>query len=192
MVVGGYPPEADNDVELIDLSGQGRICRKPSIYPGAQRDSVGVFIQYETVVCGGYFSTADAYSAECYIYNPTDGGWTQTSFMTSARAYAATTSLDGQWWITGGGRLVPSYLSSTEIWNSDNETFTPYLDLPGPREFHNLVSLDNKRAMLIGGQENYVETFIYDDDIGSWSGGPSLSIGRSHSQAGLVKFSNGF
>ena len=44
MVVGGYPYKAHRDVELLDLSGQGRKCRKPQEYPGAKSHAVGAFV----------------------------------------------------------------------------------------------------------------------------------------------------
>ena len=169
-------------MELIDLSGQGRTCQKPEDFPGAEYGSVGAYFQERALVCGGY-----PYTSECYYYN-TNGTWTQGPSMTEARRYAAATMLRGQWWITGGYNGV-NVFSSTELFNSSSNSFVPFVKLPKKRELHTLVSIDENRVMLLGGQNPYVDTYLYKD--GSWIQGPVLSRGRYKSQAGLVTFNNG-
>ena len=91
--------------------------------------------------------------------SPTTGTWIQTSSMRDRRSSAASILIKDQWWITGG--FDPDVLASTEITNSDNISFVPYIDLPEARYTHNLVSLDNDRVMLLGAQESIVETYIF-------------------------------
>ena len=54
MVVGGFPTNVNNDVEFVDLTDQGRTCRKPDVFPGSIEGSVGTFIDDMALVCGGY------------------------------------------------------------------------------------------------------------------------------------------
>ena len=68
MLVSGSPSAAMNDVELVDLSGQERICRKPQDFLGATESAVGAFVQGKAIVCGGY-----SYTNDCYFYNPGNG-----------------------------------------------------------------------------------------------------------------------
>ena len=197
MVVGGM--HAFNDVELIDLSGQGRTCRKPDDFPEAAWGSVGEYFQDRPLVCGGF--KGDLLS-ECYYYN-SNGTWTQGPSMEEPRAYAAATVFNQQFWVTGGDKSTASSgdpdisntlyvqgFSSTEVFNSTSNSFIKSVSLPvlGKRNSHNIISIDENRTMLLGGQVYVQETFIFSD---SWSAGPKLSRWRRSCQAGLVTFNNG-
>ena len=189
MVVGGQPYSANFDVELIDLTGQGRTCRKPDNFPGPEEGSVGAYFEQKTSVCGGYtYNHSHIYTSECYYYHP-NGTWTQGPPMTEAREAASAAFFNNQWWISGGDNLGAYGLVSTELFNSSSNSFVPFVDLPKPRLSHNIVSIEDNRAMLLGGQSTYTETFIFDGF--AWENGPSLSRGRWRSQAGLVTFNNG-
>ena len=187
MVVGGKPDLANSDVELIDLSDQGRQCLKPDDFPGAEFGSVGAFVQGRVIVCGGY-----PYTSSCYNYNQEFGTWTQTTYLTDSRGFSASTFLNGLWWVTGGYNFpnFENYLSSTDLLNDIN-VFTPYFNLPDERSYHDVVSLDDNRTMLLGGQDPFTETFIYDLNSNTWTDGPSLITGRENTQAGLITFPNG-
>ena len=178
MVVGGVG--ALHDVELIDLSGQGRFCRKPDDFPSAGEGSVGAYIEEQTLVCGGY-----PYTSDCYYYN-TDGTWTQGPSMTEAREYASSTILNSDLWVTGGYNPGEHGLASTECFISTS--FITYVDLPVERYYHNIVSIEENRAMLLGGQTTFQEAYTFN---GTWSNSSTLSRGRQYSQAGMVTFNNG-
>ena len=102
MVVGGYPNSAFHDVELIDLSGQGRICAKPDDFLAAQYGSVGTYLTAigQALVCGGY--QGGPYTANCYTYIPDNRTWSLSHTMTIPRGFSAAGYIDGNWWITGG------------------------------------------------------------------------------------------
>ena len=74
MVVGGWN-DANNDVELIDLSDENRSCAKPVDYPGAEYSAVGAFLNNEAIFCSGY-----PYTTECYTYNQDNRTWTKATF----------------------------------------------------------------------------------------------------------------
>ena len=174
MVVGGDTSWSWNDVEMVDLTGQDRQCRKPEDFPGAYYGSVGAYVQGQAIVCGGY-TDPSSYSSDCYSYNPGNGAWTEISSMISKREYAASTFIQGHWWVTGG--YMPLVLSDTEVLIS-NCSFIPYYDLPVARYHHSIVALDSNKAMLLGGQGHYFDTYMYDINIGNWTDGPLLSTDR--------------
>ena len=103
MVVGGHPDPAHYDVELIDMTNQGRTCRKPDNYPGSERGAVGAYIGGRVKVCGGYVETS-----ACYDYNPEDGTWIPTTPMNVIRYFATSTVIQDQWWITGRHNMMTS------------------------------------------------------------------------------------
>ena len=61
MVVGGIP--AKKDVEVVDLSGQGRNCFKPKDYP-FNDGSIGEYINGFAITCGGFPITDKCYKYE--------------------------------------------------------------------------------------------------------------------------------
>ena len=65
MVVGGIPSSSNNDVEVINLSGDGRTCDKPANNP-VKKQAVGTFFDGYPLVCGGVKSKS---SDKCYKYN---------------------------------------------------------------------------------------------------------------------------
>ena len=191
MVIGGEPESAYNDVELIDISGKDRNCKQPQTkYPGAKMGSTGAFLNDEAHVCGGgEFLTAA--TSDCYRYNSNDASWSKTASLNNRRAYAASILLDyNNWWITGGENANGDPYSSTEILDR-NSRITSFIDLPGNRSFHNLITVGPNRVMLLGGHFKTKETYFYDGNSGKWTAGPPMSTGMGFGQAGLVIFNNG-
>ena len=187
-MIGGYRAGIQPEVELIDLSGQGRTCRNPESFPSADYGSVGAYFQERALVCGGgfYWSTGNIFSSECYYYN-TNGTWTQGPSMTESRLHAASTFFNNQWWISGGSSSYGIH-TSTELFNNGSNSFVTFADLPGARNYHNLVAMDDNKAILLGGKDYNKYTFIFN---GTWNFGPILSKGRRQSHAGQVTFKNG-
>ena len=191
MVVGGFAEGALFDVEMIDLSKKQRNCAKPSDYPLAAYGSTGAYIDGKVVLCGGY-----EYKKSCAQYNEENGTWTTVSFeLNLARRSAVGTILDGKWWISGGSIEDPiepeKITDETEMFDQDNKTFVNYRPLPLPRENHNLVTFRATQAMLLGGQYEIDETYIFDITNETWSDGPPMQTARDRCQAGLIKYGNG-
>ena len=192
MVIGGFPGAAYYDVELIDLTGQGRTCRKPDDIPVGAYGAVAAFIDNRAISCSGYNSP---YIGECYEYNPSDGSWDYTTSMTTPRQLGASTIIDGQWLITGGYSSAESdiyKLASTEYFDAFSNSFVSFKDLDVARSYHNLVTIDNNQAILAGGNSDHTETYILNIRDDDWStNGPPLQEGRHWSAAGSVTFANG-
>ena len=180
MVVGGN--SAENDVELVDLTGQGRNCEKPQNFPGGDHGTVGTFFKGKVIVCGGCCT----YTSDCYFYNSGNGSWTEGPTMIEERSGAASVIMNDALWITGGTNSNGHH-SSTEIFNSSNNSFGKYIDLPVEGWYHEIIKISDKTSMLIGGQKK--DTYYFDGQL--WTNGPNLIRGRYGSQAGLVTFPNG-
>ena len=186
LVVGGYPTSAYNDVEILDISGQGRSCRKADDYPGTTYGSSGAFFEDKAIICGG-----TGYTDECYNFDPTTGSWIRSYTLLQERRYARSTIINGKWWVTGGENNSGN-LDETEVLRSNSSSFTLYYTLPARRRWHNLVNIDGNQVMLLSGQgDYYTDTYVFDDTLNTWTNGPELSEGRYSGQAGLVTFTNG-
>ena len=188
MVVGGdnYDGTAYNDVELLDLTEKNRTCRKPSNFPLTRYGAVGAYVENAAAVaCGGFPITSG-----CSKFNPELGTWDPATSMIVERWFASSAFINGEWWISGGYDL----LTSTEVLDSDSDTFVSYKDLPEGREQHNLVNINSSVVMMLGGADSYhADTYIFNAavDGGTWIVGESLLVGRMKCQAGLVTLKNG-
>ena len=183
MIVGGYG--ANRDVEFIDLSEEMRACAKPSDFPGGSHGSVGIFIDNEAIVCGG-----DNPNKDCYTYNPGDGTWTLSYQMGTDRMRAEGIIIDDKWWVTGGYDGDYS-LGTTELFDPVNKTFSSYTNMPEWKSDHNLVNFSPSSTLLVGGQLQDTDTYIYNHIVNRWTDGPSVARAREESHAGLVTFDNG-
>ena len=68
---------------------------------------------------------------------------------------------DSVWWVTGG--YDQNYdLSSTEVFDVNENSFSYGVNLPKELHYHNLVNVNNTHMVLLGGQEHSNEVFIID------------------------------
>ena len=151
-------------------------------YPGASDGSVGAYINNRALVCGGYPAKKD-----CYYYD-SDGTWTQGPTMLVGRSDPASTIFNNQFWVTGGFNPDGAFLKSSELFDSNANRFIKFVDLPQDRYLHNIIQIDDNRAMLLGGQDLYQDTYDFST---TWKQGPELTTPRQSCQAGLVTFENG-
>ena len=190
MVIGGYT--AENDVEMIDLSGQDRNCLKPDYFPGENIEAMtGAYIEDvdNAIVCGGW--TGSQYRSTCYVYQPDTRTWSLSGTTLSApKGFTASTFIEGQWFITGG-RNASFYIKETESYDSGSDTFLSGVDMPVERFVHTIVSYSETSAIVFGNDFETDETFIYDSISETWTDGPALQTARDESQGGLVQFPNG-
>ncbi len=61
--------------------------------------------------------------------------------------------------MTGG--YDGDFLSSTEMYDSATKRFSPYIDLPKAIGYHNLVNINNTHMVLLGGNDDTNEAFIF-------------------------------
>ena len=69
--------------------------------------------------------------------------------------------------------------------------FDTSFDLPAEKVWHNLVAINNTHQVLLGGQSDTIEVYLFNWDGGEWTQLPSLNAARMYSQAGLVTYPNG-
>ena len=134
---GGDNEELKTSVELIDLSGRGLQCQRPSDFPvrGNGHSSLKNE-QGNPLVCGGIFSNETEISQQCYQYQPEIDSWEAGPTTMNERYYSPTAEVSaGKYLIAGEGfRLATSepldYDFNTEIYQNGEFTLGP--DLPDP------------------------------------------------------------
>ena len=109
--------------------------------------------------------------------------------MTVSRETAAAAIIQGKWWITGG-EDDGDRMTSTEVYDSSG-LFIPYERIPEPRSHHNLISLNDDRAILFGDYYLTNKTFFFDTTDERWTDGPDLNTPRANCVGGMLSFDNG-
>ena len=140
MVFGGYNDHTNpvhmvhQDVEVINLSGDGKTCTKPPDYD-MFRGTTGAYFNGYATMCGGcsldgttcmgtnpYTRTLD-----CFKYEPDSNSWSVAFQTLERRLYAAGVLLnDNEWWMAGGGM---GSQQTTEIVNAGSLTSTAAIDV---------------------------------------------------------------
>ena len=197
-----------DDAELIDLTDQGKECKKPAslpipttsmsgtmLPPGFQTpttDQVARILSSKVIICGGSQLVA---TADCYNYNPIARTWNRNSMtsLTIPRRMAASILTENGWWISEGKNDIDENQISSEILWKHSKTFVPFIDVPRlpTTKLPELVDMGHGKVMLIGGSWGLKETYIFHFKNQSWTDGPMLNHGSQYSQTGYVQLSNG-
>ena len=152
MIVGGdnYNEYLD-DIEIVSLNGTSS-CMKPADYPLKKRGMVGTFGNGRTFVCGGSYPPI----SDCFSYDFDAGVWLPQTSMGEERGDAAAVMLnDSHWWITGGHNA--SRLQSTELYNLEANSVSPFLDLPIAADYHVILKVDETHFFLsCGSRKSYI------------------------------------
>ena len=95
------------------------------------------------------------------------------------RSGAASVSINGYLWITGG-RVMDVLLKTSEFVSLHSAIPGP--DLPMPMYKHTMINIENYLTLLIGGQLDFgkssTRTYYFNHTANEWSSGPKLNHGR--------------
>ena len=197
--MGGLDPDGSviSDVELIDLSGRGLECQRPS-----GPSSVGWgYSSLKTqegnpLVCGGEITVPNTIDGltHCFNYDPINDAWEAGAETINERFFSPTAEISqGKYMILGEGfRLSTSeplhYDFNTEIYQ--NGIFTLGPDLPEPFTFF----LQRPCAAKISEDKTFYSdgytSMIYDWSSSSWTNPRGLDYSRIV-QCGYARKANG-
>ena len=148
----------------------------------------------KVLVTGGYKSEYDdmegilsyTYSS-CDIYDPSNGTWTPTDSMNSARfGHTATLLQDGKVLITGGG----DHHLSCEIYDPQTGYWIPADSMNSARSYFTATLLQDGKVLVTGGKMDNIylsSCEIYDPQAGNWTSAGSLSEERAYHTATLLQ-----
>ena len=100
LVVAGYNSGDMDNVESLALDEDPRNCQDLPDYPIVVHGTTGSFLDGTVKVCGGLLDSL--HISQCFEFNPVDGTWKDGGSMSENRLYAASSIIDGVWFITGG------------------------------------------------------------------------------------------
>ncbi|MEM7354531.1 MAG: kelch repeat-containing protein, partial [Acidobacteriota bacterium] len=110
----------------------------------------------EILVAGGQYKINTETRASAELYDPLSGTWALVAPMSEPRAHHSATLLpSGQILIAGGSTVSngSGVLSTTEIYDSTLNTWSPAPSLTTSRILHGAALLADSRVIVIGGQD---------------------------------------
>ena len=122
MVVGGWDGRTyRNDVQIIDLSTQRKLCPNLQNYPLKLSAATGAIVSCNPIVCGGDSGSASSRYPQCHKYDNSTNSWTFLTNLTIGRDFSASVPLNDSLFVMGGNCEDDDVhrISSTEYINLD-------------------------------------------------------------------------
>jgi len=173
--------------QVVDLQSTKKCSNLPS-YPVLLSGATGGLINGSPLICGGYgrprgeSHLSDDDQPSCYMYDKTSQTWNWHSNTETKRYASASALVKGTLWVTGGSPDV----ASTEFIHG-NGTITTGPSLPTARSSHCMITLHDKRVMILGGfsNSNLKSVVIFNPADESFTNGPTLLYKRYHAACTL-------
>ena len=149
MVLGGNQIYR-TDIEILDISKEQSVCRKPIDFPQEHaKGAVGTFYKGNTILCGG-----EVAGRICHQHNFIDHEWIKAPFtMTTERSRAGGVLLVNDSWIVLGGKgYNGAPLSTVEIMT--DELFAKSILWPEAVSGHCMKAVNSSHIFIAGGEGN--------------------------------------
>jgi len=158
--VGG--PQGINPpvVDVIDGSDSGKTCAEVPDYPEEEYAHTAAFLNGRIYSCGGGNHPHDCYSLDTELV------WQPSVPMPEGRYYAASSVINGLWWITGGDRESDRRDADTTFL-FDGISFFEGPTLPVPKSGHCQVTINDTHVFFTGLVASE-ETYLFNWETEEW------------------------
>jgi N-acetylneuraminic acid mutarotase len=199
LVAGGTDNDTLSSAELYDPTS-GTWSPTGALVTARYKHTATLLQNGKVLVTGGWNSNSNSLSS-AELYDPTSGTWSPTGTLITAREqHTATLLQNGKVLVTGGlkrardsnGSEVTDHLSSAELYDPANGTWSPTGTLITAREQHTATLLENGKVLVTGGLNSFnldapiSSAELYDPASGTWSATGSLRVGRTDQAATLL------
>jgi len=193
VLIAGGSGGINTTAEIYDPA-TGMWTLTGSLNEGRAHHTDTLLLTGKVLVTGGLVSTGFQASAE--IYDPISGDWTSTSPMHTPRYdHKATLLPNGMVLVTGGYSPNPDTnywyvsLSSVELYDPANGTWTTTNSMLTTRSTHTATLLPDGRVLVAGGygDGSYSTSELYGPDTGVWNPGGFMFNGHGIGTATILR-----
>ena len=193
LLVGGYPGEGEPATATAEVFDPASDSFAPvgDLATARADHSATVLPDGRVLVAGGFGADGDAITS-VEVFDPDVGEFTPAADLLQPRAAHAAALVDGRVLLVGGTARTDA-LAGTE-W-LDDERRSPGPTLVTPRVKHAVVSLEDGRALVVGGATTVEgRALLASTEIVDGSGvvaGPELSEGEYKLDGAVVRLADG-
>jgi len=161
IAIGGYNSGKLKSTELVDVSGEAKVCPQVPDFPYEVNQLSATFYKGKVLACGGI---SDTYEDKCYSLGFDLSKWEELDVrLLSKRARMSSSIIDNKWLISGG-HDGDNILKSTIVY--DGTKFLPGPDMLRAKERHCQLTINTTHVFFTGGDEN--EAFLLDWGTGNY------------------------
>jgi len=174
IAIGGYNLDDLASAELVDVSGEGKVCPEVPDFPYKVQYLLVTFYQGKVLACGGISS--GTYQDKCYSLGSDLSKWEELdSHLLSKRDKMSSSIIDNKWFISGG---YDGFKSLKETMVYDGTQFSPGPEMELSHQDHCQLAINSTHIFFAGGSRK--ETFLLDwgsgiyfplDDMPEYLGG---------------------
>ena len=184
-VVGGLNTETSSNprTALVYDRSSGEWTQIPLCNNKIRWAHTSCIVDGKLYVIGGNDSSRTLSSMD--MFDPNTGEWVSKNAMPTDRGLLACASIDGKIYVMGGLRGLTSNLdygglSTVEVYNTTNDTWTQLADMPTKRWGHSAVALNGK-IYVFGGRSvstPYTSVEMYDPQTNTWTTKSNMPTAR--------------
>jgi hypothetical protein len=195
LIAGGYSTvaaSAQSSAELYDPGSSGFTAAGP--LAAARYSHTATLLPNGKVLIAGGLSTASGVLSSAELFDPgsgPNGTFSVAGSMSTARMlHSATLLPDGKVLIAGGtiAAIGGAAMSSAELYDPANGTFTPTGSLNTARCSHTATLLSDGKVLIAGGSNgvNLASAELYDPASGTFSRTGSMTTARNSHSATMM------
>ena len=155
--------------------------------PSARGETAAAVADGRLYVIGGMTGLGGEASDEVSVYDPARDTWTEGPSLPAPRHHAASTSLDGVVYVSGGVAPADVWEAQTTFWALDPATqrWHEKAPMPEPRLGHRMVSV-GALLYVVGGIGSTGRVLAYDPATDTWATAAPMPAPRDHLAAVVV------
>jgi len=183
--IGFNPPEKRNDIEILDFSGENKLCSPIENYPLTLESSTAAFYNGRLLVCGGidnvFAGLGTGPTKDCYQLLHGTASWEPIRSLTQPDFMMRSSVINDNWLISGGTNDPYETIS----FNDDDGVFIPGPYLLYEKVGHCQLTLNSTHVIFVSGK--FRDTLMLNWNTKEWTLLENIPLPLEGSACGLLE-----